>query len=213
MSGLLTDGPADARWRLLFAHGAGAPMTSPFLGQFAALLAAKGLLVTRFEFPYMAARRSGGKRTPPPRAELLAGDYEAAVNEASAALSNGQRLVIGGKSMGGRVASLIADRLFREGRVAALVCLGYPFHPPGKPDRLRTAHLGALSCPTLVVQGGRDPFGNREEVVGYSLSPAIRVTWIADAGHDLEVGRNPAARTENLVSAADAIVEFLSELG
>ncbi len=212
MSDFLNDGPADARWRLLLAHGAGAPMTSPFLDRFAGLLAASGLLVTRFEFPYMAARRSGGKRTPPPRAELLTGDYEAAVSEASATLAEGQRLAIGGKSLGGRVASLIADRLFRKGRIAGLVCLGYPFHPPGKPDQLRTAHLAALACPTLIVQGERDPFGTREEVAGYSLSPSIRVIWIAGAGHDLIVGRNPAARTESLAGAADAVEEFVAGL-
>ncbi len=213
MIDFLNDGPADAGWRLLFAHGAGAPMTSPFLGRFAALLAASGLLVTRFEFPYMAARRSGGPRTPPPRAELLTRDYEAAVSEVSASLAEGQRLVIGGKSMGGRVASLIADRLFREGRIAGLVCLGYPFHPPGKPDRLRTAHLAALACPTLIVQGERDPFGAREEVAGYQLSPSIAVRWIEGADHDLRPPKGAGLNHEEaFAAAAEAITRFVASL-
>ena len=108
-------------------------------------------------------------------------EYRAAV----AAVPAGAPLIIGGKSMGGRVASMVADELYAAGRIAGLACLGYPFHPPKKPEQLRTAHLVALACPALIVQGERDPFGGRAEVEGYRLSPAIRFHWAGDGDHDL----------------------------
>jgi predicted alpha/beta-hydrolase family hydrolase len=177
----LFDGPEDASVRLLLAHGAGAAMDSAGMTAMARALAAEGLRVARFEFGYMAARREG-LRKPPPRAEKVMPEYEAAV----AALGPGAPLVIGGKSMGGRVASMVADELHAGGRVAGLLCLGYPFHPPGKPAQLRTAHLAGMTTPALIVQGTRDPFGTREEVAGYTLSPAIEILWLEDGDHDLK---------------------------
>lgn len=127
-TGFLIDGPADARLTLLLSHGAGAPMDSAAMSAIARALAGVGLRVARFEFGYMAARRSG-LRKPPPRAETLQPEYRAAV----AALGLDGPMVIGGKSMGGRVASMVADDLHAQGRIAGLLCLGYPFHPPGRP--------------------------------------------------------------------------------
>ena len=101
--------------------------------------------------------------------------------EVYAALKGQGPLIIGGKWMGGRVASMIAD----EAHAAGLLCLGYPFHPVGKPTQLRTAHLGGLKTPALIVQGTRDPFGTREEVAGYKLSKAIEILWLEDGDHDL----------------------------
>ncbi len=192
MTDFLLDGPEDAPSRVLLAHGAGAAMDSAAMTAAAGALAATGLRVARFEFGYMAARRTGG-RAGPPRAEAVMPEYRAAVD----ALGPGAPLVIGGKSMGGRVASMVADRLHAEGRVAGLLCLGYPFHPPGKPAQLRTAHLAGLATPALIVQGTRDPFGTREEVEGYALSPAIEILWVEDGDHDLrprkrETGMSPA---------------------
>jgi predicted alpha/beta-hydrolase family hydrolase len=181
MADFLLDGPDDARVTLLLAHGAGAPMDSATLSAAARALAGAGLRVARFEFGYMAARRTGGRR-PPPRADTLKGEYRDAV----AALGARGPLVLGGKSMGGRVASMVADELHGEGKVAGLLCLGYPFHPPGRPGQLRTAHLETLATPALIVQGTRDPFGTREEVSGYRLSPAIEVFWLEDGDHDLK---------------------------
>src|SRR6185295_10602848 len=151
---MLTTGHPQASARFLCAHGAGAAMTSPFLEAIAKLLVERGIATSRFEFAYMSARRQGGGRKPPPRAERLMEEYRAAV----AAMPKGPPLLIGGKSMGGRVASLVADELHATGRIAGLVCLGYPFHPPNKPEQLRTAHLMDLRCPALIVQGDRDPF-------------------------------------------------------
>jgi predicted alpha/beta-hydrolase family hydrolase len=173
----LFDGPATAAHPILLAHGAGAPMDSPAMTAIAKSLADAGLRVARFEFGYMASRRTSSSRKPPPRAETLCPEYVAAI----AALKARGPLIIGGKSMGGRVASMIAD----EHRVAGLLCLGYPFHPVGKPAQLRTAHLADLKTPALIVQGTRDPFGTREEVAGYKLSRAIEVLWLEDGDHDL----------------------------
>ena len=178
----LFTGPQDAPVTLLLAHGSGAPMDSPAMDAAAAALAREGLRVARFEFSYMAARRTDGSRRPPPKAETLNPEFRAAV----AALEASGKLVIGGKSMGGRVASMVADALHAEGRVAGLLCLGYPFHPPEKPAQLRTAHLMTLSVPALICQGTRDPFGTREEVPGYGLPERIRFLWLEDGDHDLK---------------------------
>jgi len=173
----LFDGPAKAKHSILLAHGAGAAMDSPAMNAIAKSLAEAGFRIARFEFGYMAGRRTSAGRKPPPRAETLRPEYVAAI----AALKASGPLIIGGKSMGGRVASMIAD----EQHAAGLLCLGYPFHPVGKPAQLRTAHLTELKTPTLIVQGTRDPFGTREEAADYRLSKAIRILWLEDGDHDL----------------------------
>jgi len=180
-SRFLVTGPDDAETTILFAHGAGAPMDSKSMNAAAAALADAGFRVARFEFGYMAARRLSDQRKPPPKAETLQPEYRDAV----AALGAKGTLVIGGKSMGGRVASMVADDLHAAGKIAGLLCLGYPFHPPEKPAQLRTAHLENLQTPALIVQGTRDPFGTRSEVEGYTLSKAIRMLWLEDGDHDL----------------------------
>lgn len=208
-SKLLATGPASARTRYLFSHGAGAGMETPFMQAFADLLAERGVVTFRFEFAYMAARRETGAKKPPPRAERLSDEYRAAV----ASVPQGPRPLIGGKSMGGRVASLVADELYAQGLVAGLVCLGYPFHPPKKPEQLRTAHLEGLKCPALIVQGDRDPFGSRGEIEEMTLSPAIRFHWADDGDHDLGPrGSSGHTRKGNLAAAADAIVDFANSL-
>ncbi len=207
---LLAAGPASARMRYLFSHGAGAGMETPFLQAIADLLAERGVATFRFEFAYMAARRETGAKKPPPRAERLVDEYKAAV----AAVPKGSLPLIGGKSMGGRVASLVSDELHAQGLIAGLVCLGYPFHPPKKPEQLRTAHLEGLKCPALIVQGERDPFGSRAEIEAMALSPAIRFHWVGDGDHDLGPrGSSGYTRKGNLAAAADAIVGFANSLG
>jgi uncharacterized protein len=96
------------------------------------------------------------------------------------------KLIVGGKSMGGRVASMVADEMHAAGKIAGLVCLGYPFHPMGKPEQLRTKHLEKLKCPALIIQGTRDIMGARDEVAGYKLSKAIEILWLEDGDHDLK---------------------------
>jgi len=203
----LFDGPA-AGPLIALAHGAGAPMDSGFMTACAQGLAGRGLRVARFEFPYMRERRDSGRRRPPDPAPVL----RAAWLEALAALrrdAGRAGVVVGGKSMGGRIASLVAD----EAGARGLVCLGYPFHPPGQPRRLRTAHLRDLRTPTLLLQGTRDAFGAPEEVAAYELSPAIRVHWIDGGDHSFK----PPARAargpdEALAEAVAAIADFVLTL-
>ena len=171
---------------------------------FADGLADTGLRVVRFEFPYMQRRRETGKRSGPDRLPVLMDTWRAVIDAQDAS-----RVVIGGKSMGGRIASMIAD----EAKVTGLVCLGYPFHPPGRPEKLRTDHLAELETPTLIVQGSRDPFGRPEEVEGYRLSKAIRVVWLEDGDHSFKP-RKSSGRTEeqNIAEAVAAMCEFMQGL-
>ncbi|MBP0579431.1 alpha/beta hydrolase [Labrys sp. LIt4] len=206
----LMDGPEDAGITLLLAHGAGAPMDSAAMSASAGALAAAGLRVARFEFDYMAARRQSGARKPPPRAETLEGEYHAAIE----ALGTAGPLVIGGKSMGGRVASMIADDLHAKGRIAGLLCLGYPFHPIGKPAQLRTAHLAEMRTPALIAQGTRDLFGTREEVATYALSPRIEILWLEDGDHDLKPRKAVSgfSAADHLATLAAAVSAWASRL-
>lgn len=210
MTGFLADGPDDAAVAVLLAHGAGAPMDSLFMTAVSGLLAGHGLCVLRFEFPYMSARRQTGRRSPPPRADALCDVYRRTVSEVA---GPGRRLVIGGKSMGGRVAAMVADELGRASLAHGLVCLGFPFHPPGRPDRLRTAALGSIALPTLVCQGERDPFGSRAEVETYRLSPKVQVHWLADGDHDLAPRKASGLTKEgNWREAAGAVAAFAARL-
>ena len=200
----LTNGPDGAPLILVLAHGAGAPMDSPFMERIAEGVAAAGWRVVRFEFPYMAARRASGRNKPPDRAPVLLATWRRVVAE-----FGHERPVIGGKSLGGRMASMIAD----EAGVRGLVCLGYPFHPPGRPDRLRTAHLETLKTPALILQGARDPLGGAGEVPGYRLSDAVAVSWLPDGDHGFRP-RKASGHTEdgNLALAVERVCGFLDAL-
>ncbi|MBD8493943.1 alpha/beta fold hydrolase [Pseudomonas syringae] len=185
---------------LILAHGAGAPMDSGFMNTLADLLAQQGINVLRFEFPYMAQRRTGGSKRPPnPQAQLL--DHWRQVHALVRAHVPG-RLAIGGKSMGGRMASLLADEL----QVDALVCLGYPFYAAGKPEKPRVAHLAGLQCRTLIVQGERDALGNRATVQGYTLSPCIELRWLPTADHDLKPLKASGLSHEQCLAQAAACI-------
>jgi uncharacterized protein len=202
----LFDGPTRAPLTIVLAHGAGAPMNSPFMNDVAAGLADRGWRVARFEFPYMAARRGGGPRRGPNPSPVL----EQCWVDVVTTLGGGARLVIGGKSMGGRIASMVADRAAARG----LLCLGYPFHPPGRPVQLRTRHLEVLRTPALILQGERDTFGSRDEVPGYPLSSAIRVHWLADGDHSFKPrvrsGHTLEAHMASAVAEADAFARRLA---
>lgn len=198
--------PGGAFASLILAHGAGAPMDSDFMQKMVEGLLACGIAVFRFEFAYMAERRATGRKRPPnPQAQLLQQWREVyqSVRQQTAG-----RLAIGGKSMGGRMASLLADEL----AVDALVCLGYPFYAAGKPEKPRVAHLAELRTPTLIVQGERDALGDRNTVAGYSLSPTIRLNWMAAADHDLKpLKRSGLTHEQHLQSAAQVVAAFLRQ--
>jgi hypothetical protein len=197
---VLVDGRDDAPATLLLAHGAGTGKEHDVLDAIAQGLAGPQRRVVRFDFPY----RSAGRRLPDPLPRL-----QDALRAAVAAHGRGA-IALAGKSLGGRVASTLADELAAR----ALLCFGYPFHPPKDASRLRTAHLAALRTPTLVLQGERDPFGDRAEVAGYALSPAITVHWLLDGDHDLRP-RRASGRTAhvNLAEAIDAAGAFLRHHG
>ncbi|MEQ8787274.1 MAG: alpha/beta fold hydrolase [Pirellulaceae bacterium] len=204
---LCIDEAPRCRATVALAHGAGAPMDSEFLEELTAGLVAQQLRVVRFEFPYMAERRTTGRKKPPNREPVLCETWLRVIEQLEAARY--KKIVIGGKSMGGRIASLVAD----EAQVAGLVCLGYPFHPTGRPEKLRTAHLESLRTPTLILQGERDPFGNRQEVGGYHLSSAVRVHWLADGDHSFKP-RKSSGRTQeqNIAEAVEATASFVESL-
>lgn len=199
------DGPAAVSRTLVLAHGAGQDMRSEFLDAIASALAAAGLRVVRFRFPYMEQIAQSGTRRPPDPEPVLRATWHRTIDDLLAAGAEPRGLLIGGKSLGGRMASLVAE----ERGVAGLVCLGYPFHPPGRPDRPRIEHLQALRVPTLICQGTRDPFGTPEEIAGYHLSPAIQIAWIEDGEHSFRP-RQVSGRTwqENLAVAAEAVAAF-----
>ncbi|MFB2567409.1 alpha/beta fold hydrolase [Rhizobium sp. IMFF44] len=206
----LVTGPEDAKITIVLAHGAGGAMDATWMENMSSALADKGLRVVRFEFDYMAARRSTGKRSPPPRAELLKQEYEAVIDR----LGPQGTLVIAGKSMGGRVASMIADELRDMGKISGLLCLGYPFHPIGKPDNLRTDHLAEMKTPTVICQGTRDLFGSREEVSGYTLSNMIEILWLEDGDHDFQPRKaiSGFTITEHVTTVANHVTTWAAAL-
>jgi hypothetical protein len=201
----LIDGPEDAAITYAFAHGAGGAMDTPFMTTVARALGARGIRVVRFEFPYMAARRTGGKRGAPDRQPVLLATWRDVVET----LGSRERLFIGGKSMGGRMATMVADEL----GVRGLVCFGYPFHPPGQPAKVRTAHLETLATPMLVLQGERDPLGNRDDVAAYLLSPSIRIEWLRDGDHSLKPrASSGVTEKENLARAVTEAEAFMARI-
>ena len=205
----LRDGPVDAPVTFLLAHGAGAPMDSPFMQSVAEGLAERQWAVVRFEFPYMQRTRLTGKKAAPDRMPVL----EACFREQVQALSGCSKLIVGGKSMGGRVASQLLDDLATSAPVVAGVCLGYPFHPPGKPERQRTEHLRILQVPLLVLQGERDPFGNVQEVEGYGLPSSVMLEWIPDGDHSLKPRKRSGVSAEaNLDRAVQRMDVFARQL-
>ncbi len=201
---LIFDGPEEAAATVVLTHGAGAGIDTPFMETVARGLAAQELRVARFEFPYMKTIRETGRRRPPDRAAVLLQTWEEVIDSLE-----GRPLLIGGKSLGGRIASMVAD----QKRVSGLICLGYPFHPPGKPDRLRTGHLLTLKTPTLICQGSRDPFGTAEEVPAYGLPASIRIHWLGDGDHSFNPRKKSGrSRDQNWQEAVQAVVDFINDI-
>jgi len=204
MSDLLIDGPENSPV-LLLAHGSGAPMDTPFMNEVTAFVVAGGVRLVRFEFAFMAGRRTTGKKPPPPKAEKLVGEFSAVLNDIKA-----PTIFIGGKSLGGRVASMMAQQSYGDGKIAGLVCLGYPFHPPGKPENLRTAHFADYACPSLICQGENDPFGKRVEIEGYDLPKSIQFHWAPFGNHDLAPPkRSGLTKQDNWADVGATVSSFM----
>lgn len=198
---VLRDGAA-VKARILFAHGAGAPMDSSFMEEVVGLVADSNIEVIRFEFPYMMEKRETGKKRPPDRVEKLIAYFKEQIDEFDDSIP----LYLMGKSMGGRIASLILD----ETDVRGAFALGYPFHPIGKPEKLRVEHLKELSKPIVIFQGTRDPMGSKDEVEQYVLSDQVELVWFEDANHDLKPRvKSGFTQQEYLKQVANRISELI----
>ena len=184
----------SARAALVVGHGAGAGQNSPFMVRTAEGLAARGVATATFDFPYMTARRSVPDRPP-----VLEQAWRDAIAQARSELA-GLALFIGGKSMGGRISSQVASQGV-EG-VEGLIFLGYPLHPPGKPEQRRDAHLPAITQPMLFVQGTRDAFGTAGEI--RSLLPKLQQATlheVAGGDHSFKVGGRGAPKPDQVLGA------------
>jgi len=197
---------------LMLAHGAGAPQQHPFMVDFARGLSERGLDVVTFNFLYTEQRRKVPDRMP-----QLVACYRAAIDAARAAISSArERLFIGGKSMGGRAATHVAadDRALT---LAGIVLLGYPLHPPGRPDQLRDAHLTNVGRPMLFVQGTRDTFGTPSELkpILASLLPLPTLHHVEGGDHSFKIaGRDAKARQSAVYGdVQDTIVEWIQQTG
>ncbi|WP_419810254.1 alpha/beta fold hydrolase [Bacterioplanoides sp.] len=187
---------------ILLAHGAGAGKNSDFMQHMAQQLAQQSLYVVRFDFPYMQKREQDGKKRPPDRAPKLLQAYQEVIQEFD------RPCVVAGKSMGGRMATLLAAEQDQP-LIKGCAALGYPFHPLGKPDNLRTEHLQVLSCPTLILQGMRDKMGSYDEVMKYELADDLAIQWLPDGDHDLKPRKASGFTHErNIQAAAQSLAEF-----
>ncbi len=195
---------------LILAHGAGAPADSTFMEELSVALEREGIGTIRFEFPYMQKRRQDGKKRPPDREPVLLEYFSGVIDRVRAELGSGSLILVGGKSMGGRMASILASR---RDDIDGVICFGYPFHPPGKLDRWRTAHFRDLNCPILVLQGTRDPFGKPDELADHQRDlEAIDLRWLEGGNHDLQtLTSQPETQSELIEQAARETRIFVDE--
>ena len=201
----------DAKAVMILAHGAGAPMDSLFMELLAEALAGQGIESVRFEFPYMVKRREDGRKRPPDRQPALLAAFEDQVSLAREELGSQVPLLVGGKSMGGRMATLLAAGKFRD--IDGVACYGYPFHPPGKLDRWRTDHLDKVAVPLLVVQGTQDPFGKPDELKAQGQIPGLtRLCWLDGGNHDFQpLARQPEQQADLIAQAALLTRQFAED--
>lgn len=203
--------PANKKTRanvtLLLGHGAGADQTSNFMVGFSEGLAARGIDVVTFNFLYTEQ----GRRAPD-RNDKLESCYRAAIAAVKAESKLKQnRLMIGGKSMGGRIASQVAAGSVED--LAGLVFLGYPLHPPGKPDRLRSEHLSEIGKPMLFVQGARDPFGTPDELRPIIKKLKASLYAVEGGDHSFTVAKRwPASQEQVYEAAQDEIARWLRQV-
>ncbi|GMM69998.1 alpha/beta fold hydrolase [Alteromonas sp. MTD1] len=191
--------------RLVLAHGAGAGKEHDFMQTMATLLNDQHIDVVLFNFPYMQTINETGKRRPPDKADKLLAHFESVIDHV-VSKSDALPTFVGGKSMGGRMASMLVDS---NEHVNGCVALGYPFHPPGKPEKTRTAHLESMKKPMLIVQGERDTFGTQTEVREYSLASTIQCEFLADGDHSLKPRKaSGLTHQQHLESAAKLIHAF-----
>lgn len=193
---------------VILGHGAGAPADSPFMEMLSASLQQRGLANVRFEFPYMQKRRADGKKRPPDRQPVLLEHFAGVLGRVRQELGSDCRVLVGGKSMGGRMASILAAG---QTGIDGLVCYGYPFHAPGKPDLWRTGHFPHIDCPAMIFQGTRDPFGKPHELADHGEELAgAEVYWLEGGDHDFRpLVRQPWTQQDLVDEAARKTREFV----
>ena len=199
------DGPKKAPITIALAPGSGQSYQVEFMAFFAKALGEVGLRVARFDFPYMSERASSNKRRSADPEPVMCETWRQVIRQ----LGPPEKLFIGGKSHGGRVAGLVAD----ECQVAGLVCIGFPFHATGKSDKYDLVPLDRIQTPTLLLQGEWDTFGDKGEVTSYPLSSQVQVKWIREADHSLQPPKEfKRTREENWTASAKLIGRFVMEL-
>lgn len=187
---LFTPARQPCQATLLLAHGAGESMHSPFMTAMAEGLAQQGIQVIRFNFPYMQRACLEGQRRPPDRQPILIDYWHQMIDQAP----KEPPLWIGGKSMGGRMAVIASQA---QAHITGVIALGYPFHPPGKPDKTRLLPLHNASHPLLITQGTRDPFGRPDDVASYELPSPLQIHWIEAGDHSFIPTKRSGRTTKN----------------
>lgn len=197
----------------LFAHGAGAGKDSEFMVSMANQLESKQITVKRFNFPYMSLMTEQGKRRPPDRMPQLISFFKQQVSQVLSDPNYSEHSIfVGGKSMGGRVASLLADSLDNNLSINGIICLGFPFHPPRTPQKFRGEHLANIEIPTLILQGERDPFGSKQEVEQYQLSDKVSLEFIFDGDHSFNPRKKSGGTYQrNLEKSSQLIDSFITQ--
>ena len=188
---------------LVLAHGAGSPMDSDWLNNITNKLELNNIEVIRFEFPYMENRRRIGKKSPPDKLSILINKFNNIVN------SINKPVFIAGKSMGGRIASMIAPT---NNNVLGVIAYGYPFHPIGKPEKLRTEHLKKYNKPMLIIQGENDPFGKSKKWNDFNIDKNIEVFPISKANHDLKPNKSTGLSLDDTINiAVEKTTKFINQ--
>ncbi|MFT5131915.1 MAG: putative alpha/beta-hydrolase family hydrolase [Gammaproteobacteria bacterium] len=200
----------DPKGIFLMAHGAGKGMASPFLEAIANGVVDAGVRVVRFHFPYMEDMLRTGIQKKPNGGRILRQTFAELIEHCvEHEKMSRNKIIIGGKSMGARVASMIAD----EQKVAGVICLSYPFHPPKKPERIRIDHLLNIQTPTLICQGDRNPNGKRKSLEELRLSKSIQFHWLEDGDNNFKP-RKKSGRTldDNMTEAIISCNAFIKGL-
>jgi len=216
---MLSNTVVNAKAQVIFAHGAGANMSHEFMDEISLLLNGAGINVLRFNFPFMDKRTLTGIKYPPDRMPKLLVCYEDVIGYVVKQLaSNELPLFIGGKSMGSRVAAALTagpDELAPHllNKISGVFCLGYPFHPAKKPDKLRLEPLVNANKPVLIVQGDRDTLGNKAEIIGYQLAEHCQCIFLEDGDHSLKPRvKSGFTQREHMNTAVEEIVLFIDQL-
>lgn len=198
--------------QIIFAHGAGADMNHEFMVHMTMLFNKANINVLRFNFPYMDKRIALGKRYPPDRMPKLIDCYEKVINDVVETTNKAElSLFIGGKSMGSRVAATLGGNEISK-HIQGVFCLGYPFHPPKKIEKLRLEPLQNTNKPIVIVQGERDTLGSQIEISDYQISDLCETVFLLDGDHSLKPRvKSGFTHQQHMESAAQTIVKFIQE--